>query len=117
MSKKQSKKSRKNEMPDDVSNLKGWKKSRRAADPGSVKLHSRRITINIDSDIIAIFKVEALEGGAPYQVAINQALRSYLQHREAMFQERSTKAVLTALDDPAVRRKIRVIAAAKKPKD
>jgi hypothetical protein len=42
-------------------------------------------------------------------VAINQALRAYLHSREASEQERAVRVVLTALDDAAVRRKLRSI--------
>jgi hypothetical protein len=69
--------------------------------PGT-KLPTRRITINIDSDIIAIFKAEALQGGPPYQVAINQALRRYLRDRETEVDSRTRKAVLSTLRDPEV---------------
>ena len=76
-------------------------------DPVNVKLPTRRVTINLDQDLLAIFKAEALRGGPPYQVAINQALRAYLHSREASEQERAVRVVLTALDDAAVRRKLR----------
>ena len=65
-------------MPADVSHRKGWHKTKRVVDPTHVKVPTRRITINLDQDIIAIFKAETLRGGLPYQVAINQALRAGL---------------------------------------
>jgi hypothetical protein len=68
----------------------------------------RRITINLDADLIAIFKAEALQGGPPYQVAINQALRSYLRDRERSWREHAAAAlVLEALDDEKVQEKLR----------
>lgn len=97
------------EMPGDVSKLKGWTKARQVLDSATTKLPARRITINIDSDIIAIFKAEALRGGLPYQVAINQALRRYLHDRETPTGDRTVRAILTALDDRAVRRKVQSI--------
>ena len=99
----------KEEMPTDVSKLKGWTKARQVLDTTTTKLPARRITINIDSDIIAIFKAEALRGGAPYQVAINQALRRYLHDREMKSRNQTVREVLAALDDRAVRRKIQSI--------
>ncbi len=97
------------EMPSDVSKLEGWKRAGRVADPLTVKVPTRRVTINIDEDMIAIFKAEALQGGPPYQVAINQALRSYLRQRELAGKAQAIEVVLKALDDRAVRRKIRQI--------
>jgi len=96
-------------IPSDVSQLEGWTKARWVADPTEVRIPAQRITINIDSDIIAIFKTEALHGGPPYQVAINQALRRYLRDREESDQEHASRVVLAALDHPTVRRKIRRI--------
>jgi len=98
-------------MPADVSSLPGWRKSRRQVDPAQVRIPTQRITINIDRDIIAFFKTEALHGGPPYQVAINQSLRRYLQDRETTSEERVTRSLLAALDDPSVRRKILAIRA------
>ncbi len=97
------------DMPSDVSKLEGWKRAGRVADPLTVKVPTRRVTINIDEDIIAIFKAEALQGGPPYQVAINQALRSHLRQTELAGKEQAIEVVLKALDDRAVRRKIRQI--------
>lgn len=97
------------ELPRDVSRLKGWAPARHAADPVRAKLPTRRVTINLDQDVIAIFKAEALRGGPPYQVAINQALRAYLHEREASNQERTVERLLVALDDEAVQRKLRSI--------
>ena len=97
------------EMPQDVSTLEGWTRARQVVDPVNVKLPTRRVTINLDQDLLAIFKAEALRGGPPYQVAINQVLRAYLYSREASEQERAVRVVLTALDDAAVRRKLRSI--------
>lgn len=97
------------EIPDDVSTQKGWRPARHIVDPVSAKLPTRRVTINLDEDLLAIFRVEALRGGPPYQVAINQALRAYLHSRETSEQERAVQVVLTALDDAAVRRKLRSI--------
>ena len=96
------------ELARDVSTLRGWRPARHVADVAA-KLPTRRVTINLDEDLVAIFKAEALRGGPPYQVAINQALRAYLHHREATQQERAAHMVLTALDDEAVRRKLRSI--------
>jgi uncharacterized protein (DUF4415 family) len=95
------------ELPDDVSGRKGWRPARHVVDPVSAKLPTRRVTINLDEDLLAIFKAEALRGGPPYQVAINQALRAYLHGRETSEQDRAVHVVLTALDDAAVRRKLR----------
>ncbi len=96
-------------MPADVSHRKGWHKTKRVVDPTRVKVPTRRITINLDQDIIAIFKAEALRGGPPYQIAINQALRQHLHDRESASQDRAVETVLTALDDQRVRRKLRQI--------
>ena len=97
------------EIAEDVSALEGWTRARQVIDPVNVKLPTRRVTINLDQDLLAIFKAEALRGGPPYQVAINQALRAYRDSREASEQERAVRVVLTALDDAAVRRKLRSI--------
>ena len=96
-------------MPADVSHRKGWHKTKRVVDPTQVKVPTRRITINLDQDIIAIFKAETLRGGPPYQVAINQALRQHLHDRERASQDWTVDAVLAALDDQRVRRKLRQI--------
>jgi uncharacterized protein (DUF4415 family) len=97
------------EIPDDVSSLGGWTRARRRLDPIATKLPTRRVTINLDEDLVAIFKAEVLRGGPPYQVAINQALRAYLHDRETSERDRAARVVLTALDDDAVRRKLRSI--------
>jgi uncharacterized protein (DUF4415 family) len=97
------------EMPADVSHRKGWRRTARGADLTQVKVPTKRITINLDQDIIAIFKAEALLGGPPYQTAINQALRHHLRERETASRERAVETVLTALDDQRVRRKLRRI--------
>jgi uncharacterized protein (DUF4415 family) len=97
------------EMLPDVSRQRGWRPARRVADPVTTKLPTRRVTINLDQDIIAIFKAEALHGGPPYQVAINQALRAYLYERELSERDRAVRAVLAALDDEAVKQKLRSI--------
>lgn len=94
-------------MPQDVSKQSGWQPARHAVDPVSAKLPTRRVTINLDEDLIAIFKAEALRGGPPYQVAINQALRAYLHDREVSERDRAVQVVLAALDDEAVRQKLR----------
>lgn len=94
----------------DVSRLAGWTRARRVVDPATVRLPTRRITINLDADIVAIFKADALKGGPPYQVAINQALRQLLIQRERDETGRSVEAVLSALDHPAVRKKICALA-------
>ena len=96
-------------MPEDVSKLKGWGPARHVIDPVSAKVPTRRVTINLDEDLVAIFKAEALRGGPPYQVAINQALRAYLHDREMSKQNLAVEVVLTALDDEVVRRKLRSI--------
>lgn len=97
------------EIPHDASALKGWGPARHVVDPVTAKLPTRRVTINLDEDLVAIFKAEALRGGPPYQVAINQALRAYLHDRETSEQNRAVQAVLTALDDQTVQRKLRSI--------
>lgn len=97
------------EIPRDVSAQKGWGPARHIVDPVTARLPTRRVTINLDEDLVAIFKAEALRGGPPYQVAINQALRAYLHDREASERERAVHVVLTALEDEAVRRKLRSI--------
>jgi hypothetical protein len=76
-------------------------------DQATAKLPTRRVTINLDQEIIAIFKAEARAGGPPYQVAINQALRSYLRDRERSESQRAAETVLKALDEQAVVRKLR----------
>jgi uncharacterized protein (DUF4415 family) len=96
-------------LPDDVSHLRGWRPARQVADVTKTKLPTRRITINLDADLVAIFKAEALQGGPPYQVAINQALRGYLRERERSRQQHAAAIVLEALDDEAVRQKLRAI--------
>jgi hypothetical protein len=60
----------------------------------------------------AIFKAEAFRGGPPYQVAIHQALRRYLHQPEKDVEAEAVEAVLAALDDPSVRRKIRSLSRA-----
>lgn len=97
------------EMPQDVSEQKGWAPARHVVDPTRLKLPTRRVTINLDEDLLSIFKAEALRGGPPYQVAINQALRAYLHDREASEQQRTVEMLLVALDDAAVQRKVRSI--------
>ena len=105
--------SHRDEMPADLSHITGWKRVRKVADRTRFKPPTRRITINLDADIVAIFKAEAFRGGPPYQVGINQALRLYLHQREKDAEEKAVEAVLTALDDPAVRRKIRSLSQAR----
>ena len=97
------------ELPEDVSRLRGWRPARQVADITQAKLPTRRITINLDADVIAVFKAEALQGGPPYQVAINQALRSYLRERELSRREHAAALVLEALNDEAVQEKLRAI--------
>lgn len=97
------------DIPSDVSELEGWRAARHRVEVAKAKIPTRRVTINLDEDIIAVFKAEALAGGAPYQVAINQALRAYLRGRELSAREHAVRAVLTALDDEAVRKKLRSI--------
>jgi uncharacterized protein (DUF4415 family) len=96
------------DIPEDVSSLRGWRPARRSVEPGS-RPPTRRITINVDADILAIFKAEALRGGPPYQVAMNQALRTYLRQRERDAVAEAVRAVLAALDDESVQEKIREI--------
>jgi uncharacterized protein (DUF4415 family) len=96
-------------MPEDVSRLGGWRQARRVLDPARSKVPSRRVTINLDEDIVAIFRAEAFLGGLPYQVAINQALRSYLRERERSEGKRAAELVLAALDDEAVVERLRRI--------
>ena len=75
------------ELSNDVSGLRGWRRARHIADPVTTKLPTRRVTINLDEDIVAIFKAEALQGGPPYQVAINQALRESIAYAQAHQEE------------------------------
>ena len=96
-------------LPEDVSRLRGWHPARQVADVTKTKLPTRRITINLDADLIGIFKAEALQGGPPYQVAINQALRSYLRERERSRREHAAAIVLEALDDEVVQQKLRAM--------
>ena len=107
--KRKARDNRADEMPVDVSDMAAWGRARRIVDVVNAKVPARRVTLNLDVDIIAAFKAEALQGGPPYQVAINQALRSYLRQRERTAQESSVEIVSKALDDPEVRRKIRQI--------
>ena len=104
--KKRTAKVRRDEMPADVSGRKGWRRAKDSADLATVRLPTTRITINLDSDLIGFFKAEALRGGPPYQVGINQALRLYLHERESRSTEGAARAVMAALDEPAIRRKI-----------
>jgi uncharacterized protein (DUF4415 family) len=97
------------ELPEDVSRLGGWRPARQVADVTRARLPTRRITINLDADVVAVFKAEALRGGPPYQVGINQALRSYLQGRERSRREQAASIVLEALNDEAVQEKLRAI--------
>jgi uncharacterized protein (DUF4415 family) len=97
------------ELPEDVSRLGGWRPARQVADVTRTRLPTRRITINLDADVVAVFKAEALRGGPPYQVGINQALRSYLQERERSGREHAASIVLEALNDEAVQEKLRAI--------
>jgi uncharacterized protein (DUF4415 family) len=95
------------ELPADVSRARGWRRARHVVDVSRAKIPTRRITINLDEDIVAIFKADALRGGPPYQTAINQALRSYLRDRERSQRARAAELVLEALEDDAVREKLR----------
>ena len=97
------------ELSNDVSGLRGWRRARHIADPVTTKLPTRRVTINLDEDIVAIFKAEALQGGPPYQVAINQALRSYLRGRQRSERDRAADLVLKALEDETVVTRLRQI--------
>jgi uncharacterized protein (DUF4415 family) len=97
------------ELPADVSSLEGWRPARHRASLAVASLPSRRVTIRLDEDILAVFKGEALAGGLPYQVAINQALRAYLRERELSREKRSVEIVLAALEDETVREKLRGI--------
>lgn len=97
------------EMPLDVSQSGGWKRARQVLDPAHTRIPTRRITINLDADVIAAFKAEALRGGPPYQVAINQALRAHLRERLDSEEERAARTVLKALADREVMRRIRRI--------
>ena len=94
-------------MPRDVSKQRGWRPARHVVDPASAKLPTRRVTIDLDEELVAIFKAEALRGGPPYLVAINRALRSYLHGREMSEQDWAVQVVMTALADEAVQRKVR----------
>jgi uncharacterized protein (DUF4415 family) len=97
------------ELPAEVSGLRGWRKARHIIHPVTTKLPTRRVTINLDEDIVAIFKAEALQGGPPYQVAINQALRSFLRDRQQSQRERAVDLVLKALEDQTVVKRLRQI--------
>lgn len=96
-------------MPADVSRLGGWKRARMVLDPARTRVPTRRITINLDADVVAAFKADALRGGPPYQVGINQALRAYLRDRLVSEEERAARTVLKALGDREVVRTIRRI--------
>lgn len=109
--KKKSGKREHDEMPSDVSGLKGWKRARRIVDVADVRLPAKRITINLDRDVIAHFKAEALRGGPPYQAAINQALRRQVQQTTGAAEPPGIDVVLRALEDPTVQGKIRDILA------
>jgi len=106
---KRTKKTDHDDLPSDVSALSGWRRARHILDTATAKLPARRITINLDEDIVAIFKAEAFLGGPPYQIAINQALRSYLRSREKSEKEHAADLVLKALDDEAVIKRLRQI--------
>lgn len=106
---KRTKRSGEDETAPDVSHLEGWRRARQVLDPVGTRIPTRRITINIDEDVIAAFKGEALLGGPPYQVAINQALRAHLRDRSQSAQARAAETVLRALDDREVVRRIRRI--------
>jgi hypothetical protein len=69
------------------------------------------VTINLDADVVAAFKAEAMRGGPPYQVGINQALRTFLRDRLESEEERAARTVLKALADREVVKTIRRIAA------
>lgn len=97
------------DLPDDVSRLRGWRRARAPIDRTRARPPTRRITINLDEDIIAIFKAEALRGGPPYQIAINQALREFLRERERSDTQRAAELVLKALDDETVVARLRQI--------
>lgn len=97
------------ELPEDVSRLGGWRPARQVADVTLTKLPTRRVTMNLDADLVAVFKAEALRGGPPYQVAINQAPRRYLREREGTRREHAAAIVLEALNDEAVQEKLRAI--------
>lgn len=102
---KSTRKATSDDIPTDVSGLRGWRRARQNVERS--RPPTRRITIHLDQDIIAIFKAEALQGGPPYQVAINQALRSYLRQREESEDERAAETVLRALEDARVVRRLR----------
>lgn len=95
------------ELPADISMQPGWRRARHTADPTTTKLPTRRVTINLDADIVAMFKADAFRGGPPYQVAINQALRAYLRSQQMSESERAAETVLKALDQGEVIRKLR----------
>ena len=95
------------DMPAEAARHPGWGKPRRSADPASARIPAKRITINLDQDVIAHFKGEALRGGPPYQVAINQALRRFLHEQESREEGALVERIMTVLDDARVRRKIR----------
>ena len=47
-----------------------------------------RITIRLDSDILAWFRAEVhAAGGGNYQTLINEALREYVQNRDQLLEE------------------------------
>ncbi len=107
--KKRTRRSIEDEIPADVSQLAGWRRARVVLDLARTRIPTRRITINLDADVIAAFKAEALRGGPPYQVAINQALRAHLRERLESEDERAARTVLKALADREVVRRIRRI--------
>ncbi|MBI3926027.1 MAG: BrnA antitoxin family protein [Armatimonadetes bacterium] len=102
-------------MPRNVSRLQGWQPARHVVDPVTARLPTRRVTIALDEDIIAIFKAEALRGGPPYQVAINQALRAYLHDREIPEQDRAVQKCSERSTTMKVIRKLRNIAPGQRP--
>lgn len=97
------------ELPKEVSGLGGWRPARHRADVAVAEVPRRRVTIRLDEDVLAIFKAEALAGGLPYQVGINQALRAYLRYRDRSERRGSVEIVLAALEDETVRERLRQI--------
>ena len=97
------------EFSKDVSTLNDWGPARHVADPVPTKIPTKRITINLDQDIVAIFKMEASLGGPPYQTAINNALRKFLRDREISEGALAARTVLNALKDKEVLSTLRAL--------
>ena len=52
-----------------------------------------RITMYVDDDVLAAFRVQAEEQGVGYQTAINQVLRDYLRQGESALESLLRKVI------------------------